>query len=87
MNLEERCHSFISALFELQDRWKRESDISNESFRQIIKGDDRYTLNRNDSYIWLIDKHTGRQHYSVRVTTPEFNIPSILKCYLHVISQ
>lgn len=82
MNYKEKCHNFIDAVFEIQDRWKLNNDAENAAIIQPILGEENFYLKRTPSRIYICSELPRFRDHYCKVKFVESDIPLLLCSYL-----
>lgn len=82
MNYKEKCHNFIDAIFELQDRWKIENKGKNDIILQSIPGETDFYLKRTNSRIYICSELSQFRDHYCQVKSVVDSIPLLLCDYL-----
>ena len=82
MNYKEKCHNFIDAVFELQDRWKSDCKTENRVLIQSIPGEKDFYLKRTTSRIYICSELPQFRDHYCKVKSVDSDIPLLLCDYL-----
>lgn len=82
MNYREKCHNFIDAVFELQDRWKSGDETEKRVLIQPIPEEKDFYLKRTTSRIYICSELPQFKDRYCKVKSVADGIPLLLCSYL-----